>query len=677
MQCSQRSLAAAGLVLALLSAAASPGARSQETGIRRLALVVGVGSYLQPKLPDLQGPVLDARAVHRLLTAPGGYGFAPEDVVLLLDEQATVEGFRRAFRTTLIDRARQGDVALLYYAGHGSQVRDESGDEPDGWDESLLLHDSRTESATDLLDDELNGLLEALHAKTRNITVVLDSCSSGTATREGVWAIPRLVPRDDRPGPSARPRGPRVELESGDGNATGWSPRSLPGLVVLSAARDGTPALEPDEGGHGFFTSAFLDVLGAPSSTPLTWAQVARRMPRIVAALSNNRQLPTFQGSLERYAFDGRDRRRPFGWEVSEIASSIELRGVDLPGWGVGALVRVYPGEAQLGETTDPLSARATLRIDRYDGLGASASPVDRASSPIEIGDLATLLLPSPDSLRLRVRLTPSGMPGGLGEDELSALTRALTEDPAAAQMLRLTDESDVLTIRRGDHGELRTYGPEGVLRNTFHGSFEDRVEDAVRSLEQHARQTSLLMLEGEGGSDFANDRTLEVRLVPRASANTDRPAVWVQAPANGEQRIPVGARWQIEVTNTDDETTLLVGGAVLWNDGGIGGLPFAGDEVRLPPKKTVILDPAAAFEAVPPLDALEHVVIFGTREDNPVHWNLLTDPAAGTRRSEGGGPLQHLLAAYLDGARAGRRLEVAPSTWTSSHVSFRTVDDP
>ncbi len=638
-------------------------------GVRRLALLVGVGEYKSETNPDLQGPPQDVRAVYELLTGPGGYGFAPQNVCVLLDEDATVAGFLAGFKKALIERARPGagDIAVLYYAGHGSQARDRNGDEPDGVDETLVLHDSRTGGVGDLLDDELNILLASLHERTRDITVIFDSCNSGSATRgERDDAVPRLVP-------SAEPLGELRPVASDDSDTT-WIPPSLPGLVVLSAAKDGTSALEPRLGGHGYFTAALLKVLGEVSEKPLTWAQVSRRMPKIVATLSKNRQLPTFQGELDRNVLSNAERSRPLSWEITETGRSFKLSGIDMPGWGVGAELRVYPGNAQRGDTKDPAKAKATLRITRFRGLSATATLVDAPTTEIRAGDLAVLMLPSPQALALGIRLRQPEEAGGITAASIEALEKVLAENPAIDHFVDFTDATDAFTLGTNADGELELRGPEGVARNTWSGSRDEQVRDAIESLGQHARQSALLMLEGETGSDFENDETLEVRVVPVA----DEPCAlegWVAAGPNEEQRIPLCSTWQIEVRNTHDAITLLVGGAVLWNDGGIFGIPAAGEEFRLPPGKTALLDPGAArFQAVPPLDALEHLVIFGTREDNPINWSVVTDPAKGSRGDEG--PLQAVLAGYMGGTRGGRQRVVAKSTWTSSHVPIRVVAD-
>ena len=51
------------------------GAAVGTDGMRRLALIVGVGEYKSPKVKDLAGPPSDARRFYELLTGRNGYGF--------------------------------------------------------------------------------------------------------------------------------------------------------------------------------------------------------------------------------------------------------------------------------------------------------------------------------------------------------------------------------------------------------------------------------------------------------------------------------------------------------------------------------------------------------------------------------------------------------------------------
>ncbi|QHT55668.1 caspase family protein [Cellulomonas sp. H30R-01] len=118
----------------------------------------------------LNGCVNDANAMLRLATATG---FQP---VQLLDAAATSQ----AVITQIGAYARTavaGDLVLLTYSGHGGQVADIDGDEPDQQDETWVLFDRQ------VLDDELRRMYAQFAAGVR-VLVISDSCHSGTVIRD-------------------------------------------------------------------------------------------------------------------------------------------------------------------------------------------------------------------------------------------------------------------------------------------------------------------------------------------------------------------------------------------------------------------------------------------------------------------------------------------------------------
>src|SRR2546429_1607545 len=70
-------------------------AATPRDGHRSLALLVAVGKYRSSSIPQLTGPANDVKNVRRLLVEQ--YGFPPENVCVLQDEQATVAGFEEGF----------------------------------------------------------------------------------------------------------------------------------------------------------------------------------------------------------------------------------------------------------------------------------------------------------------------------------------------------------------------------------------------------------------------------------------------------------------------------------------------------------------------------------------------------------------------------------------------------
>lgn len=151
------------------------------------ALLVGINKY---KLPgsDLQGCVNDVTNMrHMLLTY---FGFTVKQIRVIVNERATKANIMKRLEW-LVKGAKPGDRLVFHYSGHGSQIRDRSGDElKDRLDEILCPHDMDWDG-TYILDDDLGAIFSKI-PKGANLEVFLDSCHSGTATREIV--VPGNIP---------------------------------------------------------------------------------------------------------------------------------------------------------------------------------------------------------------------------------------------------------------------------------------------------------------------------------------------------------------------------------------------------------------------------------------------------------------------------------------------------
>src|SRR5258706_10789698 len=117
----------------------------------------------------------DATDMHKLAA---DQGFTAS---LLLTKNAT--------RATVLARikaaaakAKSGDTFFLTYSGHGGQVPDRNGDEPDGEDETWCLFDG------ELVDDEL-ATMYALFPAGARIIILSDSCHSGTVSKMRAFGL--------------------------------------------------------------------------------------------------------------------------------------------------------------------------------------------------------------------------------------------------------------------------------------------------------------------------------------------------------------------------------------------------------------------------------------------------------------------------------------------------------
>jgi metacaspase-1 len=156
------------------------------------ALLVGINDYPGTQ-NDLLGCVNDITNVYDVLVKY--FAFAPSDVTLLSNARARKAAILDSFGK-LLGGAQAGDTIVFHYSGHGSQVRDEEGDElDDGKDEVICPADFNWTDGF-IKDDDLAGLIAGLRKGVR-LEVILDSCHSGTGTREIIVDRRSL---GDRPG---------------------------------------------------------------------------------------------------------------------------------------------------------------------------------------------------------------------------------------------------------------------------------------------------------------------------------------------------------------------------------------------------------------------------------------------------------------------------------------------
>jgi hypothetical protein len=154
------------------------------------ALCVGINDY-PGEGSDLNGCVNDAKAWADLLIK--NYSFPSGSVNLLLDAQASKAGIMDGLKK-LLAGAKSGDVLVFTNSSHGTYLADTSGDEA-MYDEALCPFDCDQNL---IVDDELRALFSGL-AKGVALTVISDSCHSGTVTRAAINEnIPWLKTPDDR-----------------------------------------------------------------------------------------------------------------------------------------------------------------------------------------------------------------------------------------------------------------------------------------------------------------------------------------------------------------------------------------------------------------------------------------------------------------------------------------------
>jgi hypothetical protein len=142
------------------------------------ALLVGINDYRE--INDLSGCVNDITNIRDVLLKY--YDFNVSDVRVLVDNRATKKNILARLKW-LVTGVKKGDSLVFHYSGHGTQVRDRDGDElKDHMDEAICPWDTNWDGGL-ILDDDLYNIFQGLKAGV-SLEVILDSCHSGTGTRE-------------------------------------------------------------------------------------------------------------------------------------------------------------------------------------------------------------------------------------------------------------------------------------------------------------------------------------------------------------------------------------------------------------------------------------------------------------------------------------------------------------
>jgi hypothetical protein len=332
-------------------------------------LLVGIDRY-PSELNCLNGCVNDIDAVEQLLLDPPGIGF-PRERIRITRLAAARDGRQSTSRCQAATRhpskanlvqalqalagpeVKPGDRVLIYYSGHGYQTK-----VPGSlvWHETLVPNDGRVNEF--LFDYEINPLIQAIAARTSDLTVILDSCHSAGATRdltggEAKGAVRTL--RADFP-PALTPdwKPPERSSQSGQRSADAPMLQTLDsgGLVVV-ACQANEPASEGAPSGqakHGVFTYSLLSVLGekdASRRAGLRWAdlwpELLARVAERNAQLQQNMQHPWLIGRSERKVFGGSWEKMDTGFRaMARRDGEYEVGAGSLMNVTVGAEIAVY-----------------------------------------------------------------------------------------------------------------------------------------------------------------------------------------------------------------------------------------------------------------------------------------------------------------------------------------------
>ncbi|MFB2969172.1 caspase family protein [Aerosakkonema sp. BLCC-F183] len=262
---------------------------------RKLALLIGINTYQdQPLL----GCVTDVNLQKELLI--NRFGFNSKDILTVTDNQGTRANILSAFEEHLIKQAKPGDVVVFHFSGHGSRVKDPDRDTPDNLNSTLVPVDYSLTSENNVVQDIMGHTLFLLMKaiQTENLTVVLDSCHSGGATR-GNYRV-----RSRAGGSQLQAISEEKEYQEQWLKRLNLSPSDFieqrrkgvaKGVAIASARRNELAADAPFSDFHaGAFTYVMTQYLWQQTGSE-TFAKVIPNVARTTTQLSSQEQKPEYE----------------------------------------------------------------------------------------------------------------------------------------------------------------------------------------------------------------------------------------------------------------------------------------------------------------------------------------------------------------------------------------------
>lgn len=385
---------------------------------RRLALLIGINQYPEnvcdydpSRGAALAGCLTDVNLQRSLLQHR--FGFRPDDIVSLTDQNATRSAIEEAFQNHLIKQAAPGDVVVFHFSGLGSRVQLIE-QEPKvrnslvPVDGTLPTEDSPV--INDLMEETLALMLRSL--PTENVVTFLDL--SYAEPRESLRGSLKIRSRPSAPSGSLSDAEQELQehfLRRGRGSREQsrqqWRLGQAPGLL-LKAAKEPQIAAEGQWSGFsaGLFTYALTQQLWwMTDATPLN-ISVSLAGGK-VEQVAGNQQQPVFGGQkstpqrLASHPFKPESNVNADGVIVAADpnTSAIQVSLVGLPAtvlenYGVNSLLQLMPqpdaptSSEAASDTSfrSPSSSKAAIAQDNQPRVDDLDSTADNATV-VEEGD--------------------------------------------------------------------------------------------------------------------------------------------------------------------------------------------------------------------------------------------------------------------------------------------------
>jgi len=235
---------------------------------QKYALIVGIGRFKDPTIPRLQYASKDAKDVAALLADPRHGNFAPGNITLLTDEQATRAAILNAMQQIFL-QAREDDLVVTYVSSHGSPAQQDRGLGGIGY---IVTYDANVKNLwVDGLEYK-DFAKKTMMIKARRKVTFLDTCFSGEASKRGEKAL-------------------AIEGVGVD-EGTAKMFLSGEGTFVITSSSANERSWESEKIQNSYFTYYLIDALKRAKEPPTIKEVFDYLSARVPAAVAREKQAP-------------------------------------------------------------------------------------------------------------------------------------------------------------------------------------------------------------------------------------------------------------------------------------------------------------------------------------------------------------------------------------------------
>jgi Caspase domain len=610
---------------------------------QKLALLIGIDEYKY--VNDLEGAVNDVENVKALLVESFGFLDNQENIRILTNQTATREAIQNELEH-LIAKATSDSIVVVHYSGHGSFRNDISGDELDGKDETLVTYDSSHSDPSpnrDITDDELNDYLRRLTAKTPNVTVIFDSCHSGTALRGS--GLVRTVAGDTRK-IKEESAAPAKERKVAEGNNDLRPEDSRYVLLSGCAGDELSREYLADGKSYGAMSWHLVDQIRR-AGADATYRDIMDQVKMRVSTLYPT-QHPQLEGpGLDQLVFSANSRpQAAYALANPKGKMEVKLRVGQVHGVTEGSLFDVYPPETKVFEP--PAKPAAQIEITEV-GVTRSVGKILKGGPVIEASRAVERERSFPPAL-LHVYFKDIGL-----SKTLRSVKAKLAQYKHIAGVE--TEEGYDLLLRE-KNGFIITEGGEPTeISPRIPTNKPDAIDRLVTQVTHWAKWFNLLRIENQGGLPI----TFAITAAPGARGLTDNlPDKLFDLTVIEKDII------KVTVSNNASQP-MYIALLDISSDGSVEVVyPRQGQEEFLAPGKAW----SESLETFVPegRDSIRDVLkVFATT--TPVNFSFLRQGAvrgAPGLKKGSGAPLEELLSGAAIGTSRGTKLPVKVASWTT-----------